>query len=142
MALLTHRLSDYIHFCECFIPFTLKAPYICCKGNINVAVFSINWCIYLGWGGGGGWYLTKFYMGRLHTKVQHLTLHIPFFERKGTPFVYQSPVQVLYYAVRGSFTANSMLTCTVQPILLYLYPLLVSLFLFLISRFVNWPVPP
>lgn len=30
---------------------------------------------------------------------------------------------------------------TVLPILLYLLPLLVSLFLFHISRFVNWPVP-
>ena len=57
---------------------------LCCKGNINVAVFSINWCIYLG----GGGYSTKSYMGRLRTKVQPLTLHIPFFERKGTPFVY------------------------------------------------------
>ena len=37
---------------------------------------------------GGGGYLTKSYMGRLRTKVQPLTLHIPFFERKGTPFVY------------------------------------------------------
>ena len=58
----------------------------CCKGNINVAVFSINWCIYLGRGGGGD--LTKFYMRRLRTKVQPLTPHIPFFERKGTPFVH------------------------------------------------------
>ena len=41
-----------------------------------------------GGGGGRGGYLTKFYMGRLRTKVQPLTLHIPFFERKGTPFVY------------------------------------------------------
>ena len=57
---------------------------LCCKGNINVAVFSINWCIYLGGGGN----LTKSYMGRLRTKVQPLTLHIPFFERKGTPFAY------------------------------------------------------
>ena len=39
-------------------------------------------------GGGGRGYLTKSYMGRLRTKVQPLTLHIPFFERKGTPFVY------------------------------------------------------
>ena len=65
---------------------------LCCKGNINVAIFSINWCIYLGrgggGGGGGGGDLTKFYMGRLRTKVQPLTLHIPFFERKGTPFVH------------------------------------------------------
>ena len=57
---------------------------LCCKGNINVAVFSINWCIDL-----GGGFLTKLYMGRLRTKVQSLTLHIPFFDKKkGTPFVY------------------------------------------------------
>ena len=32
---------------------------LCCKGNINVAVFSINWCIYLAGGGGD---LRKFYI--------------------------------------------------------------------------------
>ena len=34
---------------------------LCCKGNINMAVFSINWCIYLA-GGGGGEFLRKFYI--------------------------------------------------------------------------------
>ena len=32
---------------------------LCCKGNINMAVFSINWCIYLA---GGGEFLRKFYI--------------------------------------------------------------------------------
>ena len=59
---------------------------LCCKGNINVAVFSYKLVHIPGKGGGG--YLTKFYMGRLRAKVQPLTLHIPFFERKGTPFAY------------------------------------------------------
>ena len=59
---------------------------LCCKGNINVAVFSYKLVHIPGKGGGG--YLTKFYMGRLRAKVQPLTLHIPFFERKGTPFTY------------------------------------------------------
>ena len=55
---------------------------LCCKGNINVAVFSINWCIYLA--GGGGVLKKVLYKERLRTKVQPLTLHIPFSERKGT----------------------------------------------------------
>ena len=81
-----------------------------------------------GWGGGGQGALntqhsTKLYMGRLHCKVQTLTLLYTIFDRIGTPFVHlPQKIEPLSYTYRATLLHFS-LACRNQPLP---YPFLYS----------------
>ena len=91
----TNRL-DPIEFQRIKCRLSFKSDVTCCVQWANVKVDichlkndSIENDVSTGEGGGGGvgGYSTKFYMGRLRSEIQPLTLLYTIFERKGTPFV-------------------------------------------------------
>ena len=62
------RVNVHVSFCDNYL-----IQFFCVLGGMNPD-------------GGGGGYSTTFYTGRLHPKVQPLTLLYTIFDRKGTPF--------------------------------------------------------